>query len=106
MNGETGSSQSRQSNIRTGRILSKRTIWQRRRSNWLRLHGALQNSTPVMRVDKSVVATHEAGHALVILATPFRNYILGARIFLDNGDWRGEVHTDRGRSKVDPIRVI
>lgn len=56
--------------------------------------------------DKAAVATHKAGHAIVILATPIRDYILRARIFRDGEQCRGRVYMDgRDRSKVDPFGV-
>jgi len=56
-----------------------------------------------MKQSKDAVATHEAGHAIVILATPLREYVKHARLYRIQDDWFGDVQMDgRDRAKVDP----
>jgi hypothetical protein len=58
-----------------------------------------------MKQSQEVVATHEAGHVLVILRSPLRNHILQARVYLKDDEWRGETELQGERGKVDPIGV-
>jgi hypothetical protein len=58
-----------------------------------------------MLISKEVVAKHEAGHALVVLATPLRPYMVEAQIFDSGGEWQGKVRIDADAAtaaKVDP----
>lgn len=56
---------------------------------------------------KQITATHEAGHALISLATPFRDYLSHVRVFQNASDWFGETHMDgRVRVQVDPHGVL
>ena len=50
-----------------------------------------------MKPEKHVVALHEAGHLLVVLSTPLKQFLESARISDDTGEWAGEVCLDRVR---------
>ncbi|AHF95039.1 hypothetical protein OPIT5_00450 (plasmid) [Opitutaceae bacterium TAV5] len=54
-----------------------------------------------MEITKQVVAIHEAGHLLIILATPLRDIIQHAKLFENEGTWEGEVAVDyTGNNKI------
>jgi hypothetical protein len=61
-----------------------------------------------MKATKEVVAAHEAGHTIITLATPLRDYVVDARVFFcrEHEEWRGEIRFDgRDRKTADPHTV-
>src|SRR5712692_3592923 len=59
-----------------------------------------------MASDKEKVATHEAGHALAILMSPFREEIVHVGVYCRNGNWFGYTVVFVDRGKLDPTGVF
>jgi len=59
-----------------------------------------------MASDKEKVATHEAGHALAILMSPFRQDIVHVGVYRRNGQWLGYTVVLGDRNKVDLTGVF
>src|ERR1043166_7187258 len=65
----------------------------------------LRRSAKSHVVSKHAVAVHEAGHVVVTLMSPFREWIVEASVYRNNDKWLGSTVFLDGRETVDRTAV-